>query len=120
MTGIPGPTVSNILTGKTASPSFGNIRDMVVAMDGSLDELTGIRKDEPQAPTDHTKLIELYERGIESKNKMIVALFALAVLLIAFIIGVFIFDLTHPNIGYFVSDTRLIQTAKGVVQSFFV
>lgn len=46
-TGIPESTIARIISGQTDSPSFQNVADIVIALGGSLDEITGIQKDEP-------------------------------------------------------------------------
>lgn len=44
LSGVPVGTVNRILSGQTDNPSFQTICDLVLAMDGSLDELAGIEK----------------------------------------------------------------------------
>ena len=43
LSGVPIGTINRILAGQTENPSFQTVYDMVVAMEGSLDELAGIR-----------------------------------------------------------------------------
>ena len=49
LSGVPVGTVNRILSGQTDNPSFQTICDLVLAMDGSLDELAGIEKG-PEGP----------------------------------------------------------------------
>ena len=49
LSGVPVGTVNRILSGQTDNPSFQTICDLVLAMDGSLDELAGIEK-APEGP----------------------------------------------------------------------
>ena len=75
---------------------------MVMAMGGSLDELAGIQTPgggEPSPPGED--LIRLYERTIEGKEKWLYRLFFLCCVLVAVLLGVLIYDLTHPMVGFF-------------------
>lgn len=103
LSGVPVGTVNRILSGQTDNPSFQTICDLVLAMDGSLDELAGIEKDpegpEAKARTSHD-LIHLYEKMIEHKNRWIHRLFVLACLLASIFIFLVIFDLMNPALGF--------------------
>lgn len=44
--GVPESTLIRIFSGKTASPYYQTIEDIVKAMNGSLDEMSGISKEE--------------------------------------------------------------------------
>lgn len=48
---IPESTLSRILTGECTSPSFDNVSRLVKAMNGSLDELTGMQPPPAVAPS---------------------------------------------------------------------
>lgn len=102
LTGIPEPTISNIFNKQGATTSWSNIREIVRAMGGSLDELAGIKA--VPIPViqkeDDSKLISLYERGIAFKNKVILILSVLCLLLIAVVAIVLIYDIMHPHLGY--------------------
>ena len=54
LSGVPVGTVNRILSGQTDNPSFQTICDLVLAMDGSLDELAGIEK-APEGPEAKTR-----------------------------------------------------------------
>lgn len=104
--GVPASTITRMLSGQTEEPTFSNVAKVVVAMEGSLDELVGI---EPKVVTvTETKtvhaderLIDLYERAIASKNRWIRWLFTVLLVLIAFIIGILIYDLANPDRGWY-------------------
>ena len=103
LSGVPAGTVNRILSGQTDNPSFQTICDLVLAMDGSLDELAGIEKDpeEPEAKAHASQdLIHLYEKMIEHKNRWIHRLFVLACLLGSIFIFLVIFDLMNPALGF--------------------
>ena len=102
LSGVPVGTINRIMAGQTDNPSFQTVCDMVMAMGGSLDELAGIQTPgggEPSPPGDD--LIRLYERTIEGKEKWLYRLFFLCCVLVAVLLGVLIYDLTHPMVGFF-------------------
>lgn len=97
--GIPTTTVHRILSGETENPTFQNIRDLVIALDGSLDELAGIKR--PEAPSSNNDMaIKILEKSIEDKDRWIMRLFIVLVALIAVFIVLIIFDVMHGGIGY--------------------
>lgn len=101
LSGVPVGTINRIMAGQTDNPSFQTVCDMVMAMDGSLDELAGIQTPgggEPSPPGED--LIRLYERTIEGKEKWLYRLFFFCCVLIAVLLGVLIYDLTHPMVGF--------------------
>jgi len=72
LSGVPIGTVNRILSGQTDNPSFQAVCDMVMAMDGSLDEMVGI-KEEPSASDKKSaskEIIQLYEGIIADKNNV--------------------------------------------------
>ena len=102
LSGVPVGTINCIMAGQTDNPSFQTVCDMVMAMGGSLDELAGIQTPgggEPSPPGED--LIRLYERTIEGKEKWLYRLFFLCCVLVAVLLGVLIYDLTHPMVGFF-------------------
>lgn len=102
LSGVPVGTINRIMAGQTDNPSFQTVCDMVMAMGGSLDELAGIQTPgggEPSPPGED--LIRLYERTIEGKEKWLYRLFFFCCVLIAVLLGVLIYDLTHPMVGFF-------------------
>ena len=102
LSGVPVGTINRIMAGQTDNPSFQTVCDMVMAMGGSLDELAGIQTPgggEPSPPGE--ELIRLYERTIEGKEKWLYRLFFLCCVLIAVLLGVLIYDLPHPMVGFF-------------------
>ena len=103
LSGVPVGTVNRILSGQTDNPSFQTICDLVLAMDGSLDELAGIEKG-PEGPEAKARasqdLIHPYEKMIEHKNRWIHRLFGLACLLGSIFLFLVIFDLMNPALGF--------------------
>lgn len=124
--GLSVNTVHNILSGKTHNPNIDTCAMIARGLGISLDFIAGLEfaqkiVDDP-TPTEqmppiaqppivptaapglcphHDALVSLYERTIASKNRWILCLFVIVILLSLFITGVLIFDLTHPGWGYF-------------------
>ena len=97
LSGVPVGTINRILSGQTDNPSFQTVCDLVMAMDGSLDELVGAEK-KAQASQE---ILRLYEEMIATKNAWLLRLFVcLCVVTFAFLFVV-IFDLMNPSIGFF-------------------
>lgn len=99
LSGVPLSTVTRILNGQTDNPNFQTIIDIVTAMGGSLDELTGLSNSKKTKETEN-ELISCYKGIIENKNKYIKFLVALlSSILIALMILVVV-DIMFRSIGY--------------------
>ena len=98
LSGILESTISRILSGQTDNPSFDTICALVRAMGGSLDEFTGIQSsaDAPES----LALVDLYEKMIDEKNRLIKWLMAVCCILIAVFVFIVLFDLINGNIGF--------------------
>ena len=104
LSGVPVGTINRIMANQTDNPSFQTVCDIVIALDGSLDELAGIRpkKDSEAENAKYTPEIEaIYKQMIHSKDKWIFRLFVFSCVIVAFIVFLLIFDLLNPNIGFF-------------------
>lgn len=116
--GVPASTITRMLNGQTDDPSFSNVAKVVLAMGGSLDELVGIKPkvvtvtEIKTVPTDD-RLIDLYERAIASKNRWIRWLFTVLLILVAFLIGILIYDLANPDQGWYQVAKSLFGTGVG-------
>ncbi len=113
--GVPASTISRILSGQTDSPGIQTIVDLVRAMGGSLDEVLGLKVEtsieipeavetpkEIEKVVDYTALIQLYEKSLASKDKLIKAsLIACGVLMtvLIFVVLYFCWDVTNPTMG---------------------
>ena len=71
--GVPSSTVSRIFSGQTDNPSFQNICDIIVAMEGSLDIIAGISSaDRTEKEYDsNAVLMQLCRERIEDKDREI-------------------------------------------------
>ena len=102
LSGVPIGTINRIMAGQTDNPSFQTVCDIVMAMDGSLDELVGIKEETYQEKkTANKEIIHLYESMLANKEKWMHRLFICCCILMAVLIGIVIFDLTNPQIGFF-------------------
>lgn len=96
--GVSLSTVQRIMSGQTASPSYQDVADIVVALGGSLDAMEGIEHPQEKTPE---KVLELYERMVERQRRYIKFLFFTLLALVAIIIILSIIDLAYSDIGYF-------------------
>lgn len=107
--GVPVATVNRVLQGLTENPGFDTVYKIVKAMGGSLNDLDEDRVCEPEG------LTQLYERGLEYRERkikklertiMIIAVFTFIVMVA--VIVMLVYDMTHLSIGW-------IQTASNAV-----
>ena len=117
-TGVPASTITRMLTGETEEPTFSNIAKVVKVWGGSLDELAGIPPKtvtvvETKTVSGDERIIDLYERSIKSKNKWIRNLFIISITLIVFLVGILIYDVTHPDRGWYRDVLQAIGNTDG-------
>lgn len=96
--GIPASTVSRILSGQTETPYFSNIVDMVIAMDGSVDEIVGIKS--ATATPVNDPLVGLYERELAHERMINHRLRIILCVIIAVMLFLVSLDVLNGNIGY--------------------
>lgn len=101
--GVPVATVNRVLQGLTENPGFDTVCKLVKAMDGNLNDLGEI----PMSEAAPESLAQLYERGLEYRNKKIrrlertitiIAVFAFLVM--AAVIGMMVYDMMHLDKGW--------------------
>lgn len=113
LSGVPMGTVSRILAGQVECPSFQAVADMTRALGGSLDELAGIERKEPEKTQDGSsdvrygrdetyedKLAAIYRKSLDDKNRWILLLFIILMTLLVGVIAVLIYDFRNLDIGY--------------------
>ena len=100
---VPVATVNRVLQGLTENPGFDTVCKLVMAMGGSLNELDEDRVCEPES------LTQLYERGLEYRERkikklertiMIIAVFTFIVM--AAVIGMLVYDMMHLDKGWII------------------
>ena len=100
---LPVATVNRVLQGLTENPGFDTVCKLVKAMGGSLNELDEDRVCEPES------LTQLYERGLEYRERkikklertiMIIAVFTFIVM--AAVIGMLVYDMMHLDRGWII------------------
>lgn len=98
---VPVATVNRVLQGLTENPGFDTVCKLVKAMGGSLNDLDEDRVCEPES------LTQLYERGLEYRNKKIrrlertitiIAVFTFLVM--AAVIGMLVYDMMYLDRGW--------------------
>lgn len=98
---VPVATVNRVLQGLTENPGFDTVCKLVKAMGGSLNDLDEDKVCEPES------LTQLYERGLEYRERkikklertiMIIAVFTFIV--IAAVIGMLVYDMMHLDKGW--------------------
>lgn len=101
--GVPVATVNRVLQGLTENPGFDTVYKLVKAMGGSLNDLDEDRVCEPES------LTQLYERGLEYRERkikklertiMIIAVFTFIVM--AAVIGMLVYDMMHLDRGWII------------------
>lgn len=99
--GVPVATVNRVLQGLTENPGFDTVYKLVKAMGGNLNDLDEDQVCEPES------LTQLYERGLEYRNKKIrrlertvtiIAVFTFLVM--AAVIGMLVYDMMHLDKGW--------------------
>ena len=98
---VPVATVNRVLQGLTENPGFDTVCKLVKAMGWSLNDLDEDRVCEPEG------LTQLYERGLEYRERkikklertiMIIAVFTFIVM--AAVIGMLVYDMMHLDKGW--------------------
>lgn len=112
---VPLSTVNRILSGQTDNPYFENVADIVIALNGSLDELVGIRSpDDTPVPTMTERAISGYQLLLDEKDKRIHTLgdavrnlrkektriLIFMGIFFSLIVFVLLFDLLNGHFGY--------------------
>lgn len=116
LSGVPMGTVSRILAGQVECPSFQAVADITKALGGSLDEFAGI---EPPAPpvlpippeaatviryerdqSYEDKLVSIYKKSLDDKNRWILLLFAVLLIILVGVVALLIYDFKNLDIGY--------------------
>ena len=102
LSGVPLGTINRIMAGQTENPNFQTVCDLVKSMEGSLDELAGLT---PPAQEESQILsrdvIRVYEETIRNKDKWMYRIFICCCVLMLFVMGVMVYDLTNPMVGFF-------------------
>lgn len=97
---------------------------MTRALGGSLDELAGIEREEPEKPQDGSsdvrygrdetyedKLAAIYRKSLDGKNRWILLLFIILMTMLVGVIAVLIYDFRNLDVGY-IRRQMAINTCK--------
>lgn len=132
--GVSESTIKNLSANKIPTPGFWTVANIVKAIGGSLDEVAGIPRanvDEHEkkvkelseqlehSERDYTHLqatikskkclLEDREKTINWLRKAIIVISATALVILIVVFSVLIYDVQHPNIGYFTDDVGNIH-----------
>lgn len=99
LSGVSLPTVNRIMSGQTDIPNYQTVCDLVMAMGGSLDDLAGITP-KAEIHSEESGANEMYIAIIKEKDRWIKRLFVISCILVAVLLGLLIFDYTHPMMGF--------------------
>ncbi len=100
--GVPLPTVKRIFSGRTPDPSYTTVCLILTAMETTPEEISVFYTNVTTDNTgENSRLLELYERSIEAKNKWIRFLLILCLVLVSIFIFILIWDICNPNVGFF-------------------
>ena len=97
--GVPLSTVIRICNGQTDNPSIKNIEDMVRALGGSMDDITGIKQVEQKFDPDDN-LIQLYKDIIRTKDKYIRILSGVLISVCVILLVMLFLDMFILDVGY--------------------
>lgn len=104
--GVPESSVHRILSGYTDNPNFQTVCDLVTALNGSLDEMAGI-KSPTHEPADRSAEFDLLRtmiaeknQIISEKNRWIARAVCVSCFLIVFILAVALIDVLNGGFGY--------------------
>jgi hypothetical protein len=64
LSGTPGQTIRNIVTGKTPDPKFGTVAKIIISLGGDLNEIVGYEKKKEIEVNSTVSLKETYEMRI--------------------------------------------------------
>jgi hypothetical protein len=111
---VPLTSVKRYFNGETKSPGFLPLSAIIVALGGSVDEVLGLIP-QAQKPTNNEFTRQLqsdlwYER---KQKRQWVLIF---ILLVAFDLGLLLFDILNPDMGYI----RYVEQASLITQDAFV
>lgn len=143
LSGVPVGTISSILSGRTARPAFDDLGAMLSRVGESLDAFYGssapapveLPEGEPADVVHHhhfsflplrgdikelaqAAIAEVYSSAAHrSTHNNLVWWRAFALAEAAFIIGVLVFDITHPTMGYIQYAASALPAAQGFIDS---
>lgn len=99
LSGVPLSTVTRIFNGQTDNPNIQTIEDIVNAIGGSMDNITGIKQAEVKFDPDDN-LIQVYKEMLKSKDKWIKFLAGALIGILVCVIILLCVDLLVHDIGY--------------------
>lgn len=99
--GVPLPTVKQIILGQTSEPGYSNVIAIVKALNGSIDDLQEVMQENSRSAAVTQKMCSVYEKNIHEKNQLIKFLLIISISMTAIFIFLLVCDFLNPNIGFF-------------------
>lgn len=106
LSGVPLSTVNRVFRGESV-PSVDNLAAIVFALNGSLDDVCDFPKKDGGMDD---RLYQVMQQTIHNKEKWLVRVVAGCAVLVLFILGLFTYDLTHPDRGWFQEEDAQPQS----------
>lgn len=128
--GVPESTVTKVFNRSIKNPTFDTLAPIAEALDISLDTLTTIRKETFQKSSvqgiQHGNrdeiflrmLIESYDRQMKNKDRWIIVLASLFIVIFVSLIAAIVYDVTHPHMGW-VQYTAYMKESVGRLTEVF-
>lgn len=122
--GVPESTVKRVFSRTTKDPTFETVSRLARGLGidlTTLSETSIIPAPAPAAPakTAEEKLCEVYEKQMHFQRLLIVILLGVIIALLAFLIWVLIYDLTHSDRGWYQQAYNVWEGMKAAVHTFF-
>lgn len=104
MSGVPESTVTKVFNGTNRSPSYDTIapiaRVLGVSLDGGAGDSSSVTSSGKELGLYVALLCYAYEEQARKKERWIIFLTALLVMILALMIGLTVYDYTHPDVGW--------------------
>lgn len=116
VSGVSESTITRYFAGKTKDPQFCTLCAIILALGGDINEIISADSfDADPTQNQYREFVEMYQRDIAAKNESIkimmrlvsrnhvetLAMLGVLLAVLAFVIGVFLYDLAHPDRGWF-------------------
>lgn len=134
LSGVPVSTVTKILSGSTANPNVDSLAPIVKVIGGSMDEIFDIQSPAPDFTTardtvdrnllehvfvGHNQEKASFCRQINFLKRQLLVFQLACAVMVLFVIGVVIFDITHPTLGYVQYTLQAVTSALNYIMDMF-
>lgn len=135
LSGVPVSTVTKILSGSTVNPNVDSLAPIVKVIGGSMDEIFDIQSPTPDLITakdtvDRNLLKHIFVGHNQEKaslcsqinflKRQLLAFQLACAVVVLFVIGVVIFDIMHPTMGYVQYTVQAVTSALSYIVDMFM